>query len=372
MDQQELLRNNHFQLFNSDACNLLKHYLYDQIVHTVVTSPPYYKKRNYGKNEAEIGWEKLEGYLENLVEIFDLVKLHPRGSVWVNIGDTRDKRGSLLGVPHKFSSLMTEHGWLLADEVVWAKIEDLDDGETNGCCMTEPAPGRLNANGFEMLFRFVKTKKVSDAWSDTCAVRIPRQQASSAQVVRYLPEELMSVTTAIDGRNLHNVWRVKMGQTRRKHFAVYPPALVERPLAMTAPPRVCSKCMEPWERIVVMEQYDEVRSSKRVFGKYTSDEDELSEKSGRMDSGRQYISRKPVTKGWQPTCTCNAEFAVGVVLDPFVGTGTTGEVALKMGRNFIGIDLYKENIDISTLRLEETIEILKNKKLDPFQDQLFK
>ncbi len=34
-----------------------------------------------------------------------------------------------------------------------------------------------------------------------------------------------------------------------------------------------------------------------------------------------------------------------LVLDPFAGRGTTGIVATSLGRNFVGIDLYKENVE---------------------------
>jgi DNA modification methylase len=35
-----------------------------------------------------------------------------------------------------------------------------------------------------------------------------------------------------------------------------------------------------------------------------------------------------------------------------MGSGTTGEVALKLGRSFIGIDLYEEYVQMTKERLE--------------------
>jgi hypothetical protein len=41
----------------------------------------------------------------------------------------------------------------------------------------------------------------------------------------------------------------------------------------------------------------------------------------------------------------------GVVLDPFSGSGTTGQVALKMGRNYVGVDLNPEYLDLAIARI---------------------
>lgn len=41
-----------------------------------------------------------------------------------------------------------------------------------------------------------------------------------------------------------------------------------------------------------------------------------------------------------------------IVLDPFCGSGTTGVVANRLGRNFIGIDLSEEYLQITKKRLE--------------------
>jgi tRNA G10 N-methylase Trm11 len=50
-------------------------------------------------------------------------------------------------------------------------------------------------------------------------------------------------------------------------------------------------------------------------------------------------------------CNCNSEFNPGLVLDPFIGSGTTAIVARKLGRNFIGIELNEKYIKMAENRL---------------------
>lgn len=52
-------------------------------------------------------------------------------------------------------------------------------------------------------------------------------------------------------------------------------------------------------------------------------------------------------------CGCGAGFEPGIVLDPFFGAGTTGLTALKLGRDFIGIEQNAEYIKIAEKRLSE-------------------
>jgi hypothetical protein len=150
----------------------------------------------------------------------------------------------------------------------------------------------------------------------------------------------------------------------------FPAALVERPVAMTCPEWVTEK--GPRVRIVEMTEYDEKRGSKRIFGQYsladeellrkdestlTDDEkirlDELRKKSGRMDTARTYTPKYPKTLGWT---FADIPARPGVVLDPFGGTGTTGEVAIKLSRRFIGIDLYPNVADRMRKRCEDSNE----------------
>jgi hypothetical protein len=62
-----------------------------------------------------------------------------------------------------------------------------------------------------------------------------------------------------------------------------------------------------------------------------------------------------VTTGWQPTCSCGAGIVAGTVLDPFAGSGTTGAVAKRLGRGFIGIELNPDYIGLCEERIAKVV-----------------
>ena len=55
--------------------------------------------------------------------------------------------------------------------------------------------------------------------------------------------------------------------------------------------------------------------------------------------------------GWT-NCGCKEGFEGGITLDPFMGSGTTALVALKLKRRFIGIELNKSYINMSNKRIQ--------------------
>jgi hypothetical protein len=62
--------------------------------------------------------------------------------------------------------------------------------------------------------------------------------------------------------------------------------------------------------------------------------------------------RPPTTIGWQPSCRCNAGDPVPqTVMDPFAGAGTTGLVADRLGRNFVGIELNPAYAEMAMNRI---------------------
>ena len=63
--------------------------------------------------------------------------------------------------------------------------------------------------------------------------------------------------------------------------------------------------------------------------------------------------KKVQTTGWQSTCDCDAGDPIPqLVLDPFIGAGTTGLVAEQLGRNWFGIELNPDYVEMAMERIE--------------------
>ena len=91
-------------------------------VHSCVTSPPYWKLRDYGA-DGQIGMEATpEEFVERLLLVFHEVQrvLRPDGTCWVVIGDTYVGK-SLALIPGRFGSAMTARGWICRNRIVWHK-----------------------------------------------------------------------------------------------------------------------------------------------------------------------------------------------------------------------------------------------------------
>lgn len=152
------------------------------------------------------------------------------------------------------------------------------------------------------------------------------------------------------GRIKRTVWSINPQPLSEAHFAAYPEELCETPIKATCPEWICNKCNKPREII-----YEEKRINTRVGldvgnGKSGTEQDPNAElHNSDLSRYRQEIVRKEKSLS---DCGCNAGWHSGIVLDCFFGAGTTGLVALKMARNFIGIELSEEYIKISRKRLE--------------------
>lgn len=70
---------------------------------------------------------------------------------------------------------------------------------------------------------------------------------------------------------------------------------------------------------------------------------------------KEYIGFGKVTIGWT-SCDCNAGWKPGIILDPFMGSGTTGMVAQMLGRNFIGIGINPDYCKIAEARIKPYLE----------------
>ena len=78
-----------------------------------------------------------------------------------------------------------------------------------------------------------------------------------------------------------------------------------------------------------------------------------------------------IDKGFKPSCDCNADTKPCVVLDPFLGSGTTGEVAVKHHRDFIGIELNPDYARKAERRIKAALAGVPEKAIKSGKQVLF-
>ena len=102
--------------------NKILHLLPEGVVDCVVTSPPYWKQRDY-KNPQQIGQENsYQEYIKNLVDIFNEIKrvLKPTGTFFLNVGYKYQNKELLL-IPELLAVGLQKNGWTLLNKIIWHK-----------------------------------------------------------------------------------------------------------------------------------------------------------------------------------------------------------------------------------------------------------
>lgn len=329
------------RLIKGDARSISEH-IASNSVDLIVTSPPYWRKRDYGFQE-QIGQEDTaDEYVDQIIKaLIDWRKvLRPSGSIFLNIGDTYYKR-SLAGIPGRIEDKIRSEGWYIRNRIIWAKSGGMPD----------PAKNRLAPRHEYILFLVPEYGYYFDLFG---------------YAHKYG-----------NGANPGDVWHIDLERSMGKHLAPYPDELVERAITMACPYAVCAECGEPQERIVERTaQLDPSRPQARRAMEIARKEGLTREhiaaiqavgisdagKAKRFQNGtdrnseevqilaaqakevlggyfREFTFAKRKTVGWS-SCDCGCEETIpGVVVDPFMGTGTTLEVALRMRRSAIGVDL---------------------------------
>lgn len=324
------------RVLTGDCRDVLKT-LPDESVHCIVTSPPYWRQRDYG-NAGQIGLERTpEDYIDKLVAVFAECRrvLRPDGTAWVNIGDKWASGGNggggsfmaergeawahvkqnkgwrsppagykdkdLVGVPWMLAFAMRADGWYLRQCNIWAK--------PNG--MPESVSDRSTAS-HEYVFHFSKN---NDYFYNADEARIQAAPSSETRLKQNLDAQEGSnranggaktngpMKAVFGGRNkaagygtrrasgredegkyleygcnLRSVWWLAPANYREGHFAVMPDGLAELCIIAGTPKN-------------------------------------------------------------------------GIVLDPFGGAGTTGLVADRLQRNAILIELNPDYADMAERRI---------------------
>ena len=297
----------------------------EQSADCIVTSPPYWGKRNYGV-AGQYGHEDTPAaYVDTMRDVFREARrvLGDDGTCWLNLGDSYSASGggatgmhaylgehitthrttgthakNLLGLPWQVAFALQADGWILRNAIVWHKPN----------AMPESVRDRLNCR-HELLFLLTKSpaywfdldpirephKTVNRRAPGTAPARTrpPGRPGSRTRPPKYGPGT-PEVTAASryggsrhtrghpKGRNPGDVWSIPTRPYRGPHFAAYP---IDLPL----------RC---------------------------------------------------IAAGCKPG---------GTVLDPFAGSGTTGLAALQLDRQFTGIDLSPDFATLAAGRLAQAV-----------------
>lgn len=146
-------------------------------------------------------------------------------------------------------------------------------------------------------------------------------------------------------KNKRATWDIQPASFAGSHFAVFPEKLIEIPIHGGSPKEVCMKCGIPKFPIIKTKK---IGKTEEYTGQAKKDYNSAKAQNP-SDTKRRILESmtKVIDVIKYSDCGCGAGFSRGIVLDPFFGRGTTGKVAHRLGRDFIGMELNEEYIEIA-------------------------
>lgn len=376
-----------WEIREGDALTRLRE-MPDESVHCVVTSPPYWGLRDYGV-AGQLGLESTpEEYTAALVGVFREVRrvLRDDGTLWLNLGDSyasdtkgsggksssglnakRDETGTvigksivtyaprrlehgiktkdLVGIPWRVFFALQADGWWLRSDIIWHKPNPMPESVTD-----RPT----KAHEYVGLFAKAQTYFYdADAIAEASvigagAVRNVTPRNKGADESRNDGDRFGVVN---DGtRNKRSVWPIATSPYPEAHFATFPPELPELCIrAGTSEKGCCPMCGAPWERVTERVAEPDGLRNRGAGAKM----DFHTRQTGSGQKLQDWLDANPKqTVGWAPTCDHGHEPVPCTVLDPFAGAGTTGLVATRLGRHFIGIELNPTYANMARRRID--------------------
>lgn len=318
------------QVHHMDALDLLA-MLPSNSVDCVVTSPPYFGLRDYGV-PGQIGLEPTPAaYVQTLVTLFREVRrvLKDSGTLWLNLGDSYNGSGkgtgnsdrlqttnagsvierrtdidglapkNLMLIPHRVAIALQDDGWICRQDNVWAKPNPMPESVTD-----------RTTRAHEYIFQFVKSGRY---YYNADAIKERVKEDSIKRQGRAVSDDHKN-TNGAPGQTPHSMFRArpnKQDELGKRQYAGFN----ERYEGQTTP---MANKRSVWT--ISPAQFREAHFATFPF--------EIPE-----------------------TCIRAGCPVGGLVLDPFMGSGTTALVARAEGRQFIGSELNAEYIGIIEKRL---------------------
>jgi DNA modification methylase len=239
-------------------------------------------------------------------------------------------------------------GWWLRSDIIWSKPNPMPESVTDRPTKAHEYLFLLSKNKTYYYDADAVREKQTDEWLERTKRNVNRPPPRLGG--EELKGEILSkqYKASPNGRNRRTVWTIATAPYSGAHFATFPPALVNPCIrAGSSEHGVCPRCRNPWRRVVEKEIYNKPG---RIPENHTN-KDRFVNVKGLKRPDSFYGGTKVTTLGWQPTCDHDLEPVPAVVLDPFVGSGTTCMEARKLGRNSVGLDLSYPYLQLARERL---------------------
>ncbi len=314
-------------------------------VQSCITSPPYWGLRDYG-TKGQLGLERTpDEYILNLRMIFEQVRriLKPSGTLWLNLGDSYATGGGrvgkcpgggkqgeswkqrrkmtapnrmklpglktkdLVGIPWRMAFALQADGWYLRQDIIWHKPNPMPESVRDRC-----------TKAHEYIFLLSKSAKY---YFNVDAIKEPAKYSG--------PNSPNSIKSPYGQGYTRNSWKGSSFNTGKtgKHQ-----------LGRSSDNRLTGPCLE---LLNLRAPVENTRQKRSVWQVSTTPF-----KGAHFATFPQKLIEPCILAGSAPGDT---------ILDPFFGAGTTGLVAQKHGREYIGIELNPKYARMAKHRIENSI-----------------
>lgn len=374
-----------WQVFHGDARERLAELLAGS-VQTCVTSPPYFGLRDYG-HAGQIGLEPTPAeYVTALVAVFGEVRriLNGDGTLWLNLGDSycnSDKWGSggantgkhtrepdgtpaswkavrrrrsslpgikpkdLLGIPWRVAFALQADGWYLRSDIIWSKPNPMPESVTD-------RPTKAH----EYLFLLSKSRQY---YYDAAAIREPYAPSTLREFKEGYQGQATKDYAGTGAQNASDVKRrivhgknEQTGDRRKEGFNERWDA-AERAAKWADPSEYGGKHAKADPQSASRRMLKSSKAAREAGGPHDNPFGGANKRSVWTVPTRPYPDAHFATfpEALIEPCILAGSKPGDLVLDPFTGSGTTGAVAIRHQRSFVGIELNAAYVEMARARI---------------------